>query len=381
MEPLADVAGLLAQLVAFPTVSTNPIIECAALVASRCEALGFRVERFLDPNDSDKCSVIASIGPSGTDGLVLSGHMDVVPTKGQPWTVDPFRLTERENTLVGRGSADMKGFIAATLCALERIAAADYQRELVLIWTHDEEIGCKGSAALVSHLKSNPRPFPTHCLIGEPTDFQILRMHPGHVAVEFDVHGTAAHSSRPDLGVNAIEGVAQVVQAVREVALELMNEPADLPELERPIVAVNNAEIEGGSAINIVPDIAKLRLGYRPLPGQDPHEVYERIRSRVLNLSLPGGFESRVLRVTPAMLTPRHTPLETCLHSHTDHPVVGAATFATDGGNLARLGMKPLVFGPGSINVAHKADEFIPIEQLTRAIDVIESVVRHHCVR
>ncbi|MCB9675064.1 MAG: acetylornithine deacetylase [Alphaproteobacteria bacterium] len=373
------VVGLLRRLVAHPTISSRPILECAADVAQRCADLGFRVERFVDPRDAQKASVIASIGPEGTDGLVISGHMDVVPVEGQPWTTDPFVLTERDGRLHARGSADMKGFIAATLVALARIAPGEYRRELVLIWTHDEEVGCLGSAALATHLAAIARPLPTDALIGEPTSFQILRMHPGHVAIEVDVHGKAAHSSRPDLGINAIEGIAKVVRAVEQVAAELAREPADLPELPRPIVAVNVAEITGGTAINIVPDHARVRVGYRPLPGQDPHAVFERIRARVADLALPGGFDARVLRVTPAMLTPRHTPLEHCLAEHAHTHEVGAASFATDGGNLAKLGMRPLVFGPGDIDVAHKADEFVPTAELVRAVDIVEQVVRRHC--
>lgn len=375
---MVDPIHLLRQLVAYPTVSSRPILECAAEVASRCEALGMRVERFIDPKDPNKASVIASIGPAGTDGLVVSGHMDVVPVDGQPWSSAPFRMVEREGKLYGRGTADMKGFIAATLCALQRIEPRDYQRELVLIWTHDEEVGCLGSAALAQHLAEIERPLPRDALIGEPTDFQVLRMHPGHVAIELEVHGRAAHSSRPDLGSNAIQSMSRVIQAVQSVADELLDEPADLPELERPVVALNIAEICGGSAINLVPDQASLRIGYRPLPGHDPRAVYVRIVDRVRNLDLPDGFDARILRETPAMLTPRHTPLETCLAPHAHGPV-GAATFATDGGNLAKLGIRPLVFGPGDITVAHKADEYVPVAQLLRAVDIVESVVRSRC--
>ena len=375
----ADVVAWLERLVAHPTVSDRPLLACAADIAERCEALGFRIERFVDPLDPGKCTVLASIGPEGTDGLVLSGHMDVVPVVGQPWTTDPFRLTRRDDTLVGRGSADMKGFIAATLVALERIAAAEYTRELVLVWTHDEEIGCKGSAAFVEALGEVHRPFPKATLIGEPTSFQVLRMHPGHVAVEVEVDGLAAHSSRPDLGLNAIEGAAEVVRIVSELAAQLALEPADLPELERPVVAVNTATIHGGAAINIVPDRCVLQLGYRPLPGQGSTEVFERLQARIATSDIADRTRARVLRVTPAMLTPKGTHLEHTLCSHSPHPHVGAATFATDGGNLARLGMQPLVFGPGDINVAHKADEFVPVGELHHAVDVIEAVVRTHC--
>ena len=275
-----DVLAHLARLVAYPTVSNRPILACAADVASHFEGLGYRIERFVDPLEAGKCSIIASIGPAGTAGLLLWGHMGVVPVDGQPWTTDPFVLTPRGDTVVARGSADMKGFIAVCMVALACIPAASFKRELVLLWTHDEEIGCKGSAAFVEAVlaESVRRSFPKDALIGEPTGFEILRMHPGHVAVEVVTEGIAAHSSRPDLGHNAIVDAARVVQLVQSVADELANEPADLPELERPVVAVNVAEIQGGSAINIVPDRCVVRIGYRPLPGQDPEAVFHRIQ-------------------------------------------------------------------------------------------------------
>ena len=375
-----SVVSDLETLVAFPTVSNRPLTALAAWLATRCEDLGFEVVRFDDPRDGGKCSLICSLGPPDPEGLVLSGHMDVVPTEGQPWDTDPFALTERDGHLFGRGSADMKGFFAATLQALARIRPSELKRELTLIWTHDEEVGCLGSAALVDAWETIGRPLPTACLIGEPTDFRILRMHPGHVGMEVQLTGAAAHSSRPDLGVNAIESAADVIEAVREVARELALEArADLPEMDRPWVAVNIARIAGGSAINIVPDGCTVQIGYRPLPGMPPEAVFERIRQRIETLDLPGRADSRLLRVTPAMLTPDGTALQALLQAHSPHSGCGAASFATDGGNLARLGVQPLVFGPGSIEVAHQANEHVPIAQLHRAVDVIEQVVRARC--
>lgn len=370
----------LGRLVAFPTVSNRPVTALAAHMAERAEALGFRVERFDSPTEAGKTNVVASIGPSGTDGLVLSGHMDVVPTEGQPWSTDPFRVTERDGRLYGRGTADMKGFLAATMQALARIPASSYTRELVLVWTHDEEIGCVGSSHLADSLRAEGRRLPRSCLIGEPTDFQILRMHPGHVGVGIDVRGAAAHSSRPDLGVNAIAGAARIVDALQSLARELESETALEEHLDRPWVAFNVGTIHGGSAINIVPDHCRIELGYRPLPGMRAEEVYERVARRVAALDL-GDAEAatRLIRVTPSLLTEDGTALSHLLSPHAAPCAHPAASFATDGGNLARAGSAPLIFGPGSITVAHQADEWIGIADLVRAVDVIEDVVRRAC--
>lgn len=364
----------LRTLIGFETTSNRPITALSAYVAEQLEPMGFRIERF---GSDDKHNLVASIGPAGTDGLALSGHMDTVPTEGQPWTSDPFTMTERDGKLYGRGTADMKGFLAATLSALEGLDLRRLSRELVLIWTHDEEVGCLGSAQLVETLLAEGRPLPTACVIGEPTSFEVLRMHPGHVATELVFHGAAAHSSRPDMGVNAIEAAADAIVAVRKFARELESERRFDDLLERPWVAVNTATIAGGSAINIVPDTCTVRIGYRPLPGTDPLDVHTRILERVA--ALGASVEGRVLRVTPSMLTSADSITMATLAPHCAHEHAGAATFATDGGNLAKLGMEPLVFGPGSINVAHQANEFIPRDELERAVGMIRAMVQMRC--
>jgi len=374
-----DVRSDLEALVAFDTVSHRSNEGLAAWLAERCEDLGFTIEPFVDPDQPTKRSLVCRLGPCDTDGLVMSGHMDVVPTEGQPWTSDPFQVTERDGRLVGRGTADMKGFFAATLRAIERLDRRALERELVLVWTHDEEVGCLGAGKLVDHLEQAGVRMPSACLIGEPTDFQILRMHPGHVVVELHVIGAAAHSSRPDLGRNALEDAARAVLAARRVADQLATEHADLPDMERPWVAFNTASLQSGSAVNIVPDHALVRFGYRPLPGMAPDEVHGRLVEAFTALDLACDWRTSVERITPSMLTPDGTPLQGLLAEHTRHDHVGACSFATDGGQLARLGLQPLVFGPGSIEVAHKADEYIVEADLRHAVDVLERVVRHRC--
>ncbi len=381
---MSGVVEELERLVAFPTVSDRPVTALAAHLAQRAEDLGFRVERFDDPDEDGKCSVVAVAGPGDrppSEGITLTGHMDVVPTEGQPWSSDPFRVTARDDgKLVGRGTADMKGFLAATYAALENIDVAALAAPVALVWTHDEEIGCLGSAKLVRAYRDEGRHLPQPCLVGEPTDFRILRMHAGHVAVEIVVHGEAAHSSRPDLGRNAVEGAARVVGEVTALAEDLRAAARDdLPEMERPWVAVNVARISGGSAINIVPDRCVVHVGYRPLPGQPAEAVWGQLQERLGALAPAVRWEGRVLRTSPAMLTDRGTALEALLATHAAAPELGAAGFATDGGNLADLGLQPLIFGPGSIDVAHKADEYIDREALYRAVDVVGQLVRARC--
>jgi len=371
----------LARMVAFDTVSSRPNGAIAADLAERAENLGMRVELFDDPDEAGKRSVIAWAGPEATgegEGLTITGHLDVVPVDGQPWSSDPFRLREDAGRLYGRGTADMKGFVAVTMRALEGIDLAALRRPLALVWTHDEEIGCFGSAKLVAAFEAEGRGLPRACLVGEPTGFRILRMHSGHVAGRITVRGAAAHSSRPDLGSNAIEGAAEVVGAVRELARELRDQPIDLPEMERPWVAMNVARIRGGSAINIVPDRCVVEIGYRPLPGTRSEEVWDRLLDKLQALSHL-QLQTEILRITPSMLTPSDAELVGDLLPFATSERCGSAGFATDGANLAKLGCAPIVFGPGSIDVAHQADEYVDLADLVRGVDVVGALVRRRC--
>lgn len=371
----------LRTLVAFPTVSDRPNAPLAHWLADALDGLGLRVELLADPHQDGKVNVVASAGPQGSDGLLVSGHLDVVPTEGQPWTTDPFALTGRDGRWFGRGTADMKGFVAATLAALARLPLERLQRELVLAWTYDEEVGCLGSAHLVETWRAAGRPVPRSCLIGEPTDFRILRMHAGHTAVRVTIHGAAAHSSRPDLGVNAISGARRVLAALDDLADALRQElRSGLPEVERPWVTLNVGNIVGGGAVNVVPDRCVLELGLRPLPGDDEGALLARVRDAVCSIGEPWRVEVERLHGIAPMLTPAGSSLEGLLRTFAADPVAGAAGYATDGGNLARLGTQPLVFGPGSIDVAHRADEWVGARDLDRAVDVLEAVIQARCL-
>ena len=364
---MTGVQGSLADLVAFDSVSNRPLDSLIRYVGERFERLGFKVEEFRDPRYPGKANLVATAGPGGEGALALSGHLDVVPTEGQPWTSDPFTLTERNGLLHGRGSADMKGFLAATLHALERVDLTRLGRQLVLLWTHDEEVGCLGSAALAEALRADGRALPSECWIGEPTDFQIFRMHPGHVEVRVETRGIAAHSSKPDLGESALTRMTQVLHALESLREELTQETRLTDFLERPYVTMNPAIIRGGTAVNIVPDHVSLLVGYRPLPGDDPTEVADRIRQRVQ----PFGASVDVVRVTPAMHTPAGSALEKLCAHHATDPHPKAAPFAT--------GMTSVVFGPGSIDVAHRPDEYLAQSAMHHAVDVIASIVNTRC--
>ena len=371
-----DVVEDLATLVRFPTVSSRPNLALIAWLAERCEALGFTIERFEDPEETGKATLICRVGPDDADGLVLSGHTDVVPTEGQPWTSDPFRLTAREGRLHARGSADMKGFVAATLVGLAELPLRNLRRQLVLVWTHDEEIGCRGSAKLAAAMRARDARLPSACWIGEPTGMRLLRRHAGHVAMELRCSGQAAHSAYPELGANALVAACRLADAA-VAAGPALAEAARASGDPTGRVPLNIASLHAGDAINIVPDAATLRLGFRPPPGCGHEPFVTTLDDAFAGAALPAGtrFEREVLRVTPSLRTARGTTLEGWLTPHLAPADDDCAGFATDGGNLALLGCEPLIFWPGRIEVAHQADEYVEEAELRHAVTVVRDVV------
>jgi len=383
-----DPLTALADLVAFPTVSDRPLIALAAWLAERAQDAGMRVERF--ETSPGKCNVLARIGPQDTDGLLLCGHMDVVPVAGQDWSSDPFHLDRRGDRLYGRGACDMKAFLAATTCALAELPLQHLDRELVLAWTHDEEVGCHGSRALLRQLDQVGGGLPSLALIGEPTNFEMCRAHPGHTTLKITCTGRAAHSSRPGLGTSAVRIAADILDALDRLQEELAAEDQDvdpqiLDALPTPYPVLNCGQIHGGTAVNIVPDRCELLVGLRQLPGQSGHRIFNRVQALVDSVALRwarqgGGASAEILQEAPALLTPAGTELERLLRPHASSDKAGAAAFATDGGNLALAGVHSIVFGPGSIDVAHRADEYVPVDQLWTCQRVVSDIVRRRCM-
>jgi len=383
MKADSDPVSLLERLVAYPTVSNRPVDAIVADLADGAETLGGRVQVL--ESSPGKANVIARFGPPGTDGLTISGHMDVVPTDGQDWASDPFKLSRRDGRLYGRGSTDMKGFLAATMAALSDFPLQQLRRELALVWTHDEEVGCIGSGVLAQRWGPNQPALPTQAWIGEPTDGRICRMHPGHCTIEIEAVGRAAHSSRPSLGINAISLIQRTLAELEGLAEHWRRRKQFEEYLDEPYTVMNVGLIQGGTAINIVPDACTLQVGFRPLPGLDASTLFDEIEDSLARVRqharfLGGDIRTRRVQTGPALLTDDGTPLQAALCSHAVSHETTAAPFATDGGNLQQMGMSCLVFGPGSIDVAHRPDEYIDEAALMGCVGTVQSVIRKMCV-
>lgn len=377
---MAELFKLLSDLVAFKTVSHAPNSQLISYLEDLSKNLGFSCKRLPHPKDPERSNLLCTIGPEKEGGLMLSGHTDVVPTLGQDWQTDPFTLSKKDGALFGRGTTDMKGFIAATYCALPKINFRTLTKPLSLLWTYDEEIGCRGSFVAAPLLKNHMTHLPEAALIGEPTDFQILRMHSGHATVSIKTKGKGAHSSDPSLGISAIKALNQILNGIFQLEQELVLEQSFKEYFKRPFVTLNVGQIEGGSAVNIIPDEAHATLGFRPLPDTSVEAIVERIRTRAKESCQTEGakFEVVLEHCSPAMITHTGTKLERILSLHAKHGESSAA-FSTDAGNLRKMGIECLIYGPGSISIAHQANEYIEDAELVSAVPKLEHLIKAYC--
>jgi acetylornithine deacetylase len=383
---------LLARLIAFDTTSHRSNLELVDLVADYVDRPGVRITRHQAPaSESDrgepdvrKANLVVEIGPA-TDpesraGLVLSGHTDVVPALEPDWRSDPFELTERDDLLYARGSADMKGFLAlATNLAVE-LSPDRMRAPLVLIFTYDEEVGTLGARHFRETWPLGECPLPRRAIIGEPTELKVIRVHKGHLKVQVTLLGEGAHSAYPHLGINAIEPAAALIEGLRSLRLELEAErlPSSVWFPEVPFQSLNVATIHGGSAVNIVPDRCAVGFGVRLLPGVDVTALLDRIRTTVASSLGEFRYRLEILSLSPPMELPEASTLfselsASCGSSDSTSAEPPAVAFATDAGWFQELDMECLLYGPGSIKVAHRANEFVPRADLVVAGDALRA--------
>jgi len=363
---------LLEALIGFDTVSRNSNLGLIEWVRDYLKRLGVDARLSYDPT-KNKANLFATLGKSREQGLVLCGHTDVVPVDGQPWDTDPFKAVAREGRLYGRGSADMKGFIACTLAAAPLFLEAPLKRPIHLAYTYDEEVGCLGAPVLLRDLQAAGIR-PTGCIVGEPTGMQVMIGHKGHRRYGCRVQGLEAHSSLAPSGVNAIEYAARLIARLREIARELRERGPRDESFSVPYFTMSTGTIRGGTAANIVPRECEFHFDLRYLPGADADAPVERLRryaARTLIPEMRRGSAEADIRIemeedAPALSTAsddRLTYLGTKLAGSSR---LGRVPFATDGGHFHRAGIPTIVVGPGSIEQAHKPNEYVSIGQLAQ---------------
>ncbi|MFM0416217.1 acetylornithine deacetylase [Paraburkholderia aromaticivorans] len=362
--------ALLERLISFATVSRDSNLEMIEFIRTYLEELGVECELFYNA-ERTKANLFATIGPCEGGGVVLSGHTDVVPVDGQPWTVDAFRLTEREGRLYGRGTADMKGFIASVLAAVPMFIERELKLPVHLAFSYDEEVGCLGVRSMLADLEQRPHK-PALCLIGEPTELKPVLGHKGKLAMRCHVKGAACHSAYAPYGVNAIQYAARMIAHLEEIGEQLAQPEHHDERFDPPFSTVQTGVIKGGRALNIVPAECEFDFEVRALPGFNAHTVADQLQTYAEAELLPKmravksdtGIRLQPLSAYPGLATSPDSEAARLLALLSGSTEFGTVAFGTEGGLFEQAGIPTVVCGPGSMDQGHKPDEFVTVEQL-----------------
>lgn len=374
---------LLAKLVAFDTTSHLTNLPLVHFIRDYLSQLG--VEAILIADETgQKASLFATIGPGGDGGVALSAHTDVVPVKGQDWSTDPFVLTELAGKLYGRGACDMKGFVAICLAMVPEFIAADLARPIHLAFSYDEEIGCIGVRPMAARMGVD-LPLAQITIVGEPTMMRAVDAHKSVYAFETVVTGHEVHSSAPGRGVNAIEYGVRFISALGELRNRLHDAKLCDERFAPPYSTVHVGEISGGTALNIVPRQCRIIWEIRGLPGADISASIAELDAFVARELVPQmrqvapetGIETRPIVDTLPLFPDPGSPAETLVKRLIRDNATQTVAYATDAGYFQARGMATIVCGPGSIDQAHKPDEFLSLDQLDAGLEFLRGLSAH----
>jgi len=370
----------LAQLVAIDSVSSRSNAAIAGYLVDRCQSMGLEVKRlpYTDAFGIEKVNILAVAGTELSDTpkveLALVGHTDTVPY--DPNWKEALALTERDGKLFGRGACDTKGFIAATLSAMEALDLGQLVRPLALIFTADEEIGLIGAKHMAEARALSMR----FAIVGEPTSLRPMRAGKGYCLAEVSVKGREAHSAYPALGSSAVMGAARLITRIETIAGQLKSDQH--PAFDPPFTTLNVGLIHGGTAKNVIAGECKFTLEWRPIPGQGP-EKFLQLLSEVVEAekkSDPGlAFEVDAARTDGGYETSPDSRLVNLLEQVSGH-TAGTVAFGTEAAQMTALGAEAVVMGPGDIRVAHRTGEYVPVDELERCVDILKDSIRSLCL-
>jgi acetylornithine deacetylase len=374
---------MIDRLVAFDTTSRESNLGLIEFVEDYLKGHGLKP--LLVPNSKGtKANLWVTIGPDAPGGIVLSGHTDVVPVDGQPWTSDPFKTLVRDGKLYGRGTSDMKSFCAVALAFVPQFLAAKSATPIHIALSYDEEIGCLGVRPLIARIVKE-MPKPKLVIVGEPTDMQVVNAHKGIRAFRTTITGREAHSSHTDKGVNAVMVAAELITYLETLAADMRRRGDGSGRFDPPYTTVQSSVIHGGTALNILARECMFQWEYRFLPGSDEHEVAERFARFAEETVLP-----RLRRTAPeadivttaGQRVPSLQPMPDCPAEALARQLTGrnsseAVSYGTEAGLFQEAGIPTVVCGPGSILQAHKPDEFIALAQVDLCAAFMRRLLDH----
>ena len=376
---------LLKKLVSFATISRDSNLELISFIEYYLKTQGFTVE-LVHNQEKTKANLYCVIGPAEKPGVMLSGHTDVVPVEGQNWTSNPFAVRQQDDKLFGRGTCDMKGFIACILSAVGSLDTDKLQTPLHLAFSYDEEIGCIGVRRLLYTLQSATVK-PKYCIVSEPTMMQPVIAHKGKTAARAHFHGVEGHSSLAPNFVNAIYLATDFINSIRSIQQNLIEHGSHDNDYDIAHTTLHVGTISGGTALNIVPNYCTLDFEIRNLPDDNPLQIIDLLEEAASKITAPVIAQHPSVKIDieitneyPALNTLAESDIVTFIKQLTGANTVGKIAFGTEGGLFKRdLGVETIVFGPGSIEQAHKPDEYISIDQLERCDGFLSDLIEALC--
>ncbi|MHC1551320.1 acetylornithine deacetylase [Phyllobacterium sp. K27] len=366
------VEEILEVLIGFPSVVGKPNDAIVDWIGAYARAAGAKVTVLPGP-EGDRANLFITAGPHNVPGYILSGHMDVVPADEAEWKTDSFQLRQDGNRYYGRGTTDMKGFLACALATLPKLVSSNLQRPLHLAFSYDEEAGCRGVPHLLAALPDLCAK-PLGAIIGEPSRMQAVRAHKGKAAARLEVIGRSGHSSRPDLGLNAVHAMADIITQAMAYGQSLECGPFD-DNFQPPYSSLQVGVISGGQVVNIIPDRCTADIEVRAISGVSPAALLEPVKEQLLALC-GRGYEVfwRELSGYPALSLPRENALAKLMVELTGQETLAAVSYGTEAGLFQRAGIDAIICGPGDISRAHRPNEYIEINELNACQKMIDDL-------
>jgi len=379
-DVLKSSIAILQELVSHDTTSRESNLALVDHIQSYLDNLGIE-SRLTHDETKTKANLWATIGPEIAGGIVLSGHLDVVPVDGQLWSKDPFNMWQADGKLFGRGVVDMKGFVAVCLAMAPQLLQQNLKLPIHFAFTYDEEVGCVGVHGLLKDVVDN-LPQPRAVIVGEPTSMQIIGGHKGSRSYQTIVKGVPAHSSDPRLGINSIMAAARLVSFLESLQKELAENHNPDCQFDPPYSTVDLGIINGGTANNIIPEFTTIQWGFRLIPEDDADALQKRVTDYIDSEIVPElqrqnplgdhkatGVSTETTNEMIPLLPDDTSPAEQLIRHLTGLNASGVVSFGTEAGAFQKSGIPAVVFGPGSITQAHQPDEFIAIDQIGECIE------------
>jgi len=372
---------ILEALVGFDTTSRNSNLPLIGWVESYLERCGVAYERIPD-QAGVKANIWATIGPPDKPGYILSGHSDVVPVDGQSWSSDPFRLSRRDGRLYGRGATDMKGFVACCLAAVPDMKARQLKRPIHLAISYDEEVGCIGVRDIIARIGRSAVK-PAGCFVGEPSLMAVVVGHKSKRSMRITVHGHTVHSSLAPQGVNAVEYAARLIVKIRDISERLAREGARDPLYDVPFTTGHTGTVNGGIALNVVPDSCTFEFEFRAIGADDVNALTDEVIAYgrdvlepAMKAVAPEAGISFVDRSNfPGLNTPADDDVVVLAKQLAGTNAYSKVAYGTEAGRFSAAGIPSVVIGPGSIDQAHKADEYIAESEMAKCVGFIDRLI------